>query len=796
MSFILIISIVIRLVAFGWSISLIRQLRDWRIIFLSGMLALMAIRQVLTMISGRESWAIAFHWHVEELPGLVVSILAFFALFYLKSIITEHDQAVAEHHKSESRLANIVGIAADAIITVDNSQCIISFNQGAEKIFGYSAEEVLGQPLDILLPPHLVKVHRQHFRTFATATKSTRRMGELSQEIFGRRKDGSEFPADVSISRLTLDGEIVFTAILRDITDRVRLLEAIQQSEKHLRNVLDGLGPHMLVGLMTPEGTLIEANRPALEVAGLKPEVVLGKPFEETYWWSYSESVKQQLRDMIRRAAGGETCRYDVVIRVGEKRFITIDFCLQPLLDEAGQVIYLIPSAVDITARKLAEEHIQHLRSVLGAIRDVNQLIVHEKNEKRLLQGACDIISRTRQYKLAWIDMLQEGSKNVLPAARAGLEDDYLKSVKIIMDDSETGKGPSGMAIKTGMPAVMRNIPGDPRYKHYREQALKHGFASSASTPLVHDNRVYGTLNVYSPLPGAFDAEEVQLLTEVSRDIGFGLHSIELEEKRNHAEEALRRAHEELEVKVLERTDELAQANLRLQELDQLKSMFIASMSHELRTPLNSIIGFSGVILQGIAGDVTDEQRKQLTIVKRSANHLLDLINDIIDVSKIEADKVELAIEGFDLPSLIREVKESFSLAAREHGLVLDIVTVDSLGIESDKRRVKQILDNFVSNAMKFTDQGRIEIKVEKRGNVAEISVRDTGIGIREEDIGRLLKAFSRIHTEGRIREGSGLGLHLSRKIAVLLHGEISVESEFGKGSTFTLALPLRRGNT
>jgi PAS domain S-box-containing protein len=615
MSFILISSIIIRLAAFGWSIRLLRQLKDWRMAFLSGMLALMALRQILAIISERESWAIVFLWHVEELPGLAVSVLALLAVLYLKNMITEHDQAVAERHKSESRLANIVDIAADAIITTDKDQHILHFNQGAEQIFGYQAEEVLGQPFDLLLPSRFVKVHQQHIRTFATAPKSTRRMGELSQDIFGRRKDGSEFPADASISRLSMDNQITFTVILRDVTDRVRLEEALKKSEKHLRNVLDGLGPHMLVGLMTPEGALIEANRPALEIAGLKPEDVLGKPFEQTYWWSYSESIKKQLHDAIHRVARGETCRYDVVIRVGENRFITIDFCLQPFLDEAGNITYLIPSAVDITERKRAEE-------------------------------------------------------------------------------------------------------------------------------------------------------------------------------------ALHKAHEELEAKVIERTNELAQANIRLQELDQLKSMFIASMSHELRTPLNSIIGFSGVILQGMSGEVTEEQRKQLTIVKRSANHLLGLINDIIDVSKIEADKVELAIERFDLPSLVREVKESFTLAAQEHDLALALATPDSLTIESDKRRVKQILVNFMSNAVKFTDQGKIEIKVVKRGDVVEISVMDTGIGIREEDMGHLLKAFNRIRTEGRISEGSGLGLYLSRKIAILLGGGISAESEFGKGSTFTFILPLRRMST
>jgi PAS domain S-box-containing protein len=141
--------------------------------------------------------------------------------------------------------------------------------------------------------------------------------------------------------------------------------EALKKSEKQLRNVLDGLGPHMLVGLMTPDGTLIEANRPALEIAGLKPEDVLEKPFEETYWWSYSEPVKQQLRDAIRRAAKGKTSRYDVAVRVGENRFITIDFCLQPLVNEGGRINYLIPSAVDITKRKQAEEELAKHRDNL-----------------------------------------------------------------------------------------------------------------------------------------------------------------------------------------------------------------------------------------------------------------------------------------------------------------------------------------------------------------------------------------------------------------------------------------------
>jgi len=256
----------------------------------------------------------------------------------------------------------------------------------------------------------------------------------------------------------------------------------------------------------------------------------------------------------------------------------------------------------------------------------------------------------------------------------------------------------------------------------------------------------------------------------------------------DHLEELVKKRTSELEGK----TGELEQANIRLQELDRLKSMFIASMSHELRTPLNSIIGFTGIILQGISGEITEDQRKELTMVKNSANHLLTLINDVIDVSKIETDRVELFIEEFNLADLMQGVKESFKVAADEKDLKLSLEMPERLIIKSDERRVKQVIMNLVSNAVKFTDRGEIEIKVRKEDKRVEVSVTDTGIGIKKEDMKKLFKQFSRIYVEGRpVTEGTGLGLYLSKKIVDLLGGQIKAESEFGKGSMFTSTFPL-----
>ena len=255
----------------------------------------------------------------------------------------------------------------------------------------------------------------------------------------------------------------------------------------------------------------------------------------------------------------------------------------------------------------------------------------------------------------------------------------------------------------------------------------------------------------------------------------------------------LERHSRQLEAEVAERTKELARANARLKELDQLKSMFIASMSHELRTPLNSIIGFTGIMLQGMAGKITLEQQKQLTMVKNSANHLLALINDIIDLSKIEAGKVELFIDEFDLPDLIREVRNSFAVTAGEKGLKMSLKTPDKLTIESDERRIRQVLVNLMGNAVKFTNKGEIGITAAKKDGAVEVSVRDTGTGIRKEDMDKLFKSFSQIHTDSMPKhEGTGLGLYLSKKILGLLGGSISAESEFGRGSVFTFKLPLK----
>lgn len=278
----------------------------------------------------------------------------------------------------------------------------------------------------------------------------------------------------------------------------------------------------------------------------------------------------------------------------------------------------------------------------------------------------------------------------------------------------------------------------------------------------------------------------------LARSFGAMVEKIQTEEQgRKLALAELEEYRDHLELVVAERTSELSEANERLKELDRLKSMFIASMSHELRTPLNSIIGFTGILVKGMAGEINDEQKKQLGMVQDSARHLLALINDVIDISKIEAGKIEAGISTFDLADVIREVGNTVSQAAADQGLLLNIDIPGPIPVTSDERRIKQIIMNLVSNAIKFTDEGRIDVTVRQRGTIAEVTVRDTGIGIAQEDQEYLFRPFVRVIVPGRITEGTGLGLYLSEKLARFLGGNITVESELQKGSVFTFSFPV-----
>lgn len=241
------------------------------------------------------------------------------------------------------------------------------------------------------------------------------------------------------------------------------------------------------------------------------------------------------------------------------------------------------------------------------------------------------------------------------------------------------------------------------------------------------------------------------------------------------------------------RSQELQEANRKLKDLDKLKSMFIASMSHELRTPLNSIIGFTGVILSGMSGELSDTQKDQLGRVYNASKHLLALITDVIDISKIEAGRVDVYVEEFNLRNVVNEALTTVEQQVKIKGLAVNMAMDEEVIMRSDRKRVLQCLINFISNAVKYSEKGEITIQVELSEDMVDISVSDTGIGISEDDLPRLFEAFERFESHLKVKAGgTGLGLYLTRKLVQdLLGGDVRVKSELGRGSTFGLRIPM-----
>ena len=258
----------------------------------------------------------------------------------------------------------------------------------------------------------------------------------------------------------------------------------------------------------------------------------------------------------------------------------------------------------------------------------------------------------------------------------------------------------------------------------------------------------------------------------------------------------MRLAHHAGELETINR--EIALKNLELAEASRMKSAFIANMSHELRTPLNAIIGFTGALLMKLPGPLTTEQDKQLNTIRNSARHLLSLINDILDVAKIEAGKVTLELETVACQALVAEVAETLRPLARQKNLALEVELAEPpIVLETDRRALTQILINLLNNAIKFTEKGTVRVTLSQRpgddGDIIEFSVADSGAGIREEDQSKLFQAFSQLDsTSTRHVEGAGLGLYLCQNLANLIGGSLFFHSDFGRGSVFTLALTRR----
>jgi two-component system, NtrC family, sensor kinase len=331
------------------------------------------------------------------------------------------------------------------------------------------------------------------------------------------------------------------------------------------------------------------------------------------------------------------------------------------------------------------------------------------------------------------------------------------------------GEGVVGRTAITLAPVQVPDItvPGA-HESRLRANLIESGIRAVVAVPMVREGRLIGCLVVSRNRPGDFPADAIELLRTFASQSALAIQNARL-------------------------FSEIEDKSRLLEAASRHKSEFLANMSHELRTPLNAVIGFSEVLLQRMFGELSDKQEEYLKDIYASGQHLLSLINDILDLSKIEAGRMELALADFDLPGAVENVLILMRERAARRGITLARTVDEGLGtIHADERKVKQVLLNLLSNALKFTPEGgRIDVRATLRDGMVEIAVTDTGIGIAPEDHEAVFEEFRQVGTASHRVEGTGLGLALSRKFVALHGGRIWVESAVGRGATFTFTLPL-----
>jgi signal transduction histidine kinase len=333
------------------------------------------------------------------------------------------------------------------------------------------------------------------------------------------------------------------------------------------------------------------------------------------------------------------------------------------------------------------------------------------------------------------------------------------------------GEGAMGRAAETREPTQIGDIAAPGAYQsHIRDTLLAAGYRALLSVPLLREGEIIGSLSLNRHVPGEFPPEAVEVLKTFATQSALAIQNARL-------------------------FREIADKSHQLEVASRHKSEFMANMSHELRTPLNAIIGFSEVLNERMFGELNDKQAEYLRDIHASGTHLLSLINDILDLSKVEAGRMELELSDFDLAAAMDNAVMLIRERASRKGVTVRIAVEEQIGMmRGDERKIRQVLLNLLSNAIKFTPEGGlIEVAAVPNGGSVEVSVRDTGVGIAPEDHEAVFEEFRQVGASAAKQEGTGLGLALARKFIELHGGKIWVKSQVGAGSTFTFTLPFQR---
>lgn len=627
--------------------------------------------------------------------------------------ITERKRAEGALRESEAHNRAILNGVVDGIITIDEEGTIVSFNEAAERCFGFAAKEAVGRNVNILMPEPERSEHDGYISNFLETGEAG--IIGIGREVVARRKDGTLFPMDLGITELTMAGRRLFVGATRDITEHKLAQEALRESDERFRSLVDNMSDNVFVHDL--EGRFRMVNQTALKVLGYSEAELLAMVVTDLDADAKAKSVRNLWRELER----GRSLTVEGRHRRKDGSLFPVELRLKGF--RAGGERLIMAVARDITEPKLAQEALRESEARYRQIADISSDWVWEM----------DANLRFSHFSLG------------------------LKKV--------TGVDPSYALGKTRQEIASPDEFEEPYWRrHLADLDARREFKGFRYKFVEPDG-----------IPLHLEVSGVPIFDNDGAFQGYRGTSTNVT-KLVEAEIAVNKAREEAET------------------ANRAKSDFLSSMSHELRTPMNAILGFGQLLQIDTKEPLSDNQRDYVGAILQGGEHLLELINDVLDLSAIEAGRIDLAYESVTPADVADECVVLARMMADKRGITINdqCDCMQTSRIWADRTRLKQVLINLLSNAVKYNrDDGTVTLDCQPTPDgMVRFSVDNTGKGVPADRRDELFLPFSRLGAETSGVDGTGIGLALCKRLVELMDGRIGFESRAGEGSTFWIELP------
>lgn len=650
------------------------------------------------------------------------------------------------------------GIAADG-----SPGKFLEVNAIACRRLGYSREELFAMtPLGIDAPEFAADM-RPVFEQIMAGNSVTFNQIHVT-------KDGRRIPVEIRSRRFVLQGKSAIMSLARDITERKRAEEGIRGYAEQYQAMLSAA----LFGfwLTDDKGKLLDVNDAYCAMSGYTREELLKLSIPDLEIIEKPEETARHIQKIIETGKD----RFESRHKAKDGRVFDVEISTSFWHSQRKFVVFVS----DITERKLAVRRIHENYEIQQTMNRLLAIALEDVPLKEQMGHALEAVLSAPFLSImpkGGIFLVEQEPEMLLLTAHRGLASAI---------QGACARLPFGTCL-CGRAAADREIQFadclDHRHEITYEGISPHGHYN---VPILIRGRVLGVLVLYLNEGHTRKQSEIDFLKAVANALAGVI-------QRKRAEEDLYTLNAELELRITDRTRELEGMKDLAESANRAKSDFLANMSHELRTPLNAVIGFSEIMRDGLSGPVNDEQKDYLGNILTSGKHLLQLINEILDLSKVEAGKMELELAEMSVREVLVGSLIMLKEKAMKHRIVLKTALAPDMGtIIADERKLRQVVYNLLSNAVKFTlDGGEVGLTAERMPGKVRVTVWDTGIGIKAGDIGTLFAPFKQIDSKlSRIHQGTGLGLNLSKKLVELHGGRIWAESEYEKGSRFIFEVP------